>query len=175
MTQAATEASIAKAVPQQNRGRPASSWPPKPIDYEGIVRSTRGRSEDEAIDLLMARLPKVWQKAYETMTPHPTGICFVRNESFIYMFDDYDSLEASRGLSFNPRCESRLVAALGCSRPKRKLRDDYRLKKWPGRDEKRFGQKWDKGHFIAHSIGGAVDQCELNVFIQRRDVNRGWS
>ena len=38
-----------------------------------------------------------------------------------------------------------------------------------------FGKKWDKGHFIAHSIGGAVDGIEMNVFVQRRDLNRGWS
>src|ERR1035441_7538606 len=29
--------------------------------------------------------------------------------------------------------------------------------------------------FIAHSIGGAVDGVEMNVFVQRRDLNRGWS
>jgi len=29
-----------------------------------------------------------------------------------------------------------------------------------------------KGHFIAHSIGGAVDGWELNVFVQRRELNR---
>lgn len=31
----------------------------------------------------------------------------------------------------------------------------------------------DKGHFIAHTIGGAVDGLEANVFLQRRSVNRG--
>ena len=33
---------------------------------------------------------------------------------------------------------------------------------------------WDRGHFIAYSIGGIVDQFEFNVFIQRRSLNRGW-
>ncbi len=28
-----------------------------------------------------------------------------------------------------------------------------------------FGRQWDKGHFVAHSIGGAVDGWELNVFL----------
>jgi hypothetical protein len=44
-----------------------------------------------------------------------------------------------------------------------------------GATEKTFGRAWDKGHFIAHSLGGAVDQAEVNVFAQRRDLNRGWS
>lgn len=38
-----------------------------------------------------------------------------------------------------------------------------------------LGSVWDKGHFIAHSIGGAVDRAEINIFTQRRDLNRGWS
>jgi hypothetical protein len=38
-----------------------------------------------------------------------------------------------------------------------------------------FAREWDKGHFIAHSIGGALDGWELNVFVQRRELNRGWS
>ncbi len=30
---------------------------------------------------------------------------------------------------------------------------------------------WDKGHFIAHTIGGHVDN---GLFAQVRDINRGW-
>jgi hypothetical protein len=56
-----------------------------------------------------------------------------------------------------------------------KARDDFRLKGWVGATETAFGREWDKGHFIAHSIGGAVDQAEVNVFVQLRALNRGWS
>lgn len=35
-----------------------------------------------------------------------------------------------------------------------------------------FGKHYDKGHFIAHYSGGPID---INLFPQRRDVNRGWS
>jgi len=34
--------------------------------------------------------------------------------------------------------------------------------------ETTFGQEWDKGHFVAHSIGGAADRAEVNVFVQLR-------
>ena len=50
-----------------------------------------------------------------------------------------------------------------------------RLKGWVGPTESIYGENWDKGHFIAHSIGGAVDGAEVNVFVQRRDLNRGRS
>jgi len=37
-----------------------------------------------------------------------------------------------------------------------------------GATETTFGQEWDKGHFVAHSIGGAVDRAEVIVFVQLR-------
>ena len=44
-----------------------------------------------------------------------------------------------------------------------------------GATETAFGREWDKGRFIAHSIGGAVDRAEVNVFVQLRALSRGWS
>jgi hypothetical protein len=35
-----------------------------------------------------------------------------------------------------------------------------------------MGAQFDKGHFIAHYLGGGT---QLNLFAQRRDLNRGWS
>jgi hypothetical protein len=49
------------------------------------------------------------------------------------------------------------------------------LKGWVGPTERVLGKAWDKGHYIAHSLGGAVEGVEANVFVQRRDLNRGWS
>jgi hypothetical protein len=59
------------------------------------------------------------------------------------------------------------------SRPR--VRDDYRLRGLIGPTNSALGTQWDKGHFIGHALGGAVDRLEINVFIQRRDINRGWS
>jgi hypothetical protein len=71
--------------------------------------------------------------------------------------------------------QSRVVVAYGVSNPGSDARDDYRLKGWLGRTGERFGEGVDKGHFIGHALGGRVDRCEINVYAQRRDVNRGWS
>jgi hypothetical protein len=43
---------------------------------------------------------------------------------------------------------------------------------WLERPEELDGSDRDKGHFIAHAVGGGLD---LNVFSQRRDLNRGLS
>jgi hypothetical protein len=69
----------------------------------------------------------------------------------------------------------RVIVAFGFSSSNPAARDDSRLKGWLGRTRDRFGDGFDKGHYIAHAIGGRVDRSELNVFQQRRDINRGWS
>lgn len=71
--------------------------------------------------------------------------------------------------------DGRLIVVCGRSRPTPRKRDDYRLKGWVGKLQQSPDIKLDKGHFIGHSLGGAVDGVEVNVFIQRRDLNRGWS
>jgi hypothetical protein len=117
----------------------------------------------------------VWRDAYLGMMPRATNIVRFRYGTFDYIYDDYATLEATGMVPYDPRHEARLVAVSGRSSPSKGKRDDYRLKGWVGATEKTFGPGWDKGHFIAHSIGGAVDQAEVNVFVQRRDLNRGWS
>ena len=78
-------------------------------------------------------------------------------------------------MAYSAAQEDRLVVAFGRSAPGKRSRDDNRLRGWVGPTEKLFGPSDDKGHYIAHSIGGAVDGIEANVFVQRRDLNRGWS
>lgn len=109
------------------------------------------------------------------MMPRTVNIVRFRYGTFEYLYDDYAILEATRAVPYDPSIEARLVAVSGFSAPQKKKRDDYRLKGWVGATERTFGSGWDKGHFIANSIGGAVDQAEVNVFVQRRDLNRGWS
>ncbi|RIK76222.1 hypothetical protein DCC62_11795 [candidate division KSB1 bacterium] len=124
---------------------------------------------------LFEELPHLWYDAYLKMTPRPTNVCRFTHGTFEYIFDDYGSLEAAGKAAYDRASESRLVAVLGRSNPIKRSRDDYRLRGWVGRTEESFGKEWDKGHFIAHSLGGAVDGIEANVFVQRRDLNRGWS
>lgn len=89
---------------------------------------------------------------------------------------DYDtSLELRGVVPYSSWEEGRLVVAYGRSAPRPRARDDSRLRGWVGPTQRMFGDRWDKGHYIAHSLGGAVHGVEANVFVQRRDLNRGWS
>jgi hypothetical protein len=145
------------------------------LDYTRLLAAADPGSLEATISILLDELPNQWKRAYLGMTPHETNLCVVTHKTFRYIYDDYGTLEVSGKVPYNPVFEARLVAALGRSTPQRSHRDDGRLKGWVGPTEVHFGRQSDKGHFIAHSIGGAVDQCELNVFVQRRDLNRGWS
>ena len=149
--------------------------PPWKIDYVAFLQGARNVAGQDVIAVLMEELPYAWRDAYLEMMPRTTNIVRFRFGTFEYLYDDYATLEATGAVPHDPCIEARLVAVCGLSAPQKKKRDDYRLKGWVGATERTFGSGWDKGHFIAHSIGGAVDQAEVNVFVQRRDLNRGWS
>ena len=144
------------------------------VDYHGLLHAAATQPTG-LIAFLRGHLPYAWRDAYMEMTTHPVNIVRWHYGSFEYVFDDYASLELRGAVPHTADVEARLVGVLGCSNPKECSRDDYRLKGWLGPTEKIFGSGWDKGHYIAHTIGGAVDGIEANVFIQRRDLNRGWS
>ena len=144
------------------------------VDYAALLRKGPIGSA-RLVAFLLEELPYLWRDAYREMTPRQANIVRWQYGSFEYVFDDYASLEMTGTAPFDPNVEARLIAALGRSDPRQTARDDYRLKGWIGATEKAFGKEWDKGHFIAHSVGGKVDGLEANVFVQRRDLNRGWS
>ena len=122
---------------------------------------------------LRRELSYLWRDQYLEMTPRQTNILVFPHGTFDYFYDDYASLEATGVVKPDGVTEARLVAAVGISRPGHRSRDDGRLRGWVGPTGRTFGDAWDKGHFIAHSIGGAVDGLEANVFLQLRRVNRG--
>jgi hypothetical protein len=145
------------------------------LDYGSLIKRARGNSGERLMAFLMRELPYVWRDAYERMDTRRTSIVRIQANSFEYIYDNYSYLESTGVVTYDPIIEDRLVAALGRSSPGLRFRDDYRLRDWVGPTESRYGSRYDKGHFIAHSIGGAVDRSEMNVFVQRRDLNRGWS
>ena len=149
--------------------------PPWAINYGTLLQEARDAQGLDVIAVLAEELPHAWRDAYLEMIPRATNILRFQYGTFEYIYDDYATLEATGAVACEATIEARLVAVSGRSVLQKRKRDDYRLKGWVGATEKTFGKQWDKGHYIAHSIGGAVDQAEVNVFVQRRDLNRGWS
>jgi hypothetical protein len=145
------------------------------IDYAAILAEAKTSTVAELVSHLQATLPHLWLHDYAAVSQRPTNVLQFQHGGFSYIYDYYTELEATGVVPMHSTAESRLVAVCGTSSPRAGGRDDYRLRDWVGRTERTFGRGWDKGHFIANSIGGIVDGLEANVFVQRRDVNRGWS
>ncbi|MCB0553815.1 MAG: hypothetical protein KDD02_09715 [Phaeodactylibacter sp.] len=143
--------------------------------YKNILVPVINYSNEKIVTHLIENLPYLWVDTYCSQSNRLTDICLMSHGSFVYIFDDYASMEKKGLVPLHLAAESRVLAVFGKSSQQKLKRDDFRLRGWVGKTELFFGEKWDKGHFIAHSIGGAVDGLELNIFQQRRDLNRGWS
>lgn len=136
----------------------------------------QARLGDAPLGLFLSRhLPDWWYEEYGAMTARITNVMHFRFGTFEYLYDDLATLENTGVVPIDTASESRLVAAFGFSARPERRRVDSRLRGWIGPTEERFGKEWDKGHFIAESIGGSVDGIEANVFCQLRALNRGWS
>jgi hypothetical protein len=144
------------------------------VPYEALLAEAIG-SGQPVIAFLRQALEDAWYAAYVTASGRKANVLVFTNGTFTYIYDHYDELLRSGAEVENAASESRLVAAVGTSitNAKRRAHDDGRLRGWVGPTEKTFGAGWDKGHFIAHSLGGAVDGLEANVFVQLRGANRG--
>jgi hypothetical protein len=122
--------------------------------------------------LLADELPYLWHDAYLELTLRLTNILRVTDNDFTYIFDWYSALEERGEVAPDAATEDRLVGACGFSRHAPTKRDASRQRGWVGPTEKHFGRDCDKGHFIPYALGGGL---EINLFMQLRAVNRGWS
>jgi hypothetical protein len=168
-----------RTEPLSARGGTAVVWDknmtadlPYAVPYDMVLAAARASSAP-VVEYLRRELEDLWYDAYVRMTKRATNVLVFTHGTFDYIYDDYATLEGTGAVERDDVSEARLVAAVGFSRPNAVKRDDARLRGWVGPTSSMFGRGWDKGHFIAHSIGGAVDRMEANVFIQLRSVNRG--
>lgn len=100
-------------------------------------------------------------RAYETQAPG-AQLFEITQTNVIFVWD----MEAER-----------VVLVFGLSAGPESARDASRMRGFPDPHPSMqavdaSGAKVDRGHFVAHAAGGALD---MNLFPQRRDLNRGWS
>ena len=151
----------------------ADSWM---LNYRAVQESIEELPPEERAAFLFRELPPYWTEIYGENVGRVVELYRLASGEFQYIYDDHGALVDSGQLEDDGASESRVVAAFGYSAPAKTSRkkEDQRLKGWVGPTEKHFGKHSDKGHFIAHSIGGLIDRSEFNVFVQRRRFNRGW-
>ena len=142
------------------------------IDYPSLLFEAQTEGETNVALFLSKHLPSKWREVYIANARHQTNLVRFRCGAFEYICDLYSELEAMGEVPYNQTIEDRVVGALGISSRAEQPRDASRMRCWLGATEEFVGTERDKGHFMAHCIGGGLD---VNVFSQERRLNRGWS
>lgn len=142
------------------------------VEYTALMADILAAGCKDTFRELVEALEGEWLHFYKQMTPRITNISGQMINGFEYVYDDYASLEKAGAVPFRETMESRVVYVHGRSQPTIAKRNPSRQRGWVGPTEAYLGVGTDKGHFMAHSIGGGL---EINVFAQDRATNRGWS
>lgn len=144
------------------------------IDYHEYLSEWPDLDYDAKVEKLVDDFKSEWVYSYtrlKSVFGIPADLLWVQLNSFGYIYDCAQGANPADGEYPEPR----VVVAFGRTNPQPVKRDDSRLRGWVGPTQSVFGSEWDKGHFIANSMGGKVDNHEINVFQQLRALNRGWS
>ena len=155
---------------------PVTNQPFAQIDYGSIIAEAPSSSVDALQCFLWEELPYVWLKTYKAMNIQPVNVHTMTISGFQYLFDHATELVTHGQLPPRDAPDDRLVAVQGRSRPVKRERPNSRMRRQPlsavAAVEPDQRSQYDRGHFIAHSIGGDLD---INIFPQMRIVNQGRS
>ena len=147
------------------------------VDYTVFAEELELTGLPEPRSEFFHRLSSAWIIAYHRQSGRPINPTEMWSNGFGFLVDLEGADHGDGRGPQPPGVYMRTFAAYGLSKPSgaSRRKEDLRLKGWMGKTEQVSGAERDKGHFIAHSIGGVVVGGENNVFLQRRDLNRGWS
>lgn len=135
------------------------------IPYDNIVAAATDASGTIIIEELSQFLDDKWHATYCDMSSHRPCIMQVPAQGFTFLYD-----QASANTD---EVDDRLVAAYGRSAANEHQRDESRQRGFLGGGIDIPGKgKFDKGHALAHTMGGGLD---INLFPQRPELNQGHS
>jgi hypothetical protein len=153
-----------------NHGRTLSSQ--YAVDYEALLSTARAEGGANLALFLQGQLPLAWRAAYMKTVAHQPNLVRLRFRTFYNICDLYSQLELTGEVSYDQTIADRVVAVVGTSARAEEVRDTRRIRDWAWPTDELVGTERDRGHFMAHCIGGGLD---VNVFSQERQLNRGWS
>ena len=162
----------ASVYSQQSIGSSSVANAIKPASiYDAVLKNAPDHNLKAKTDFLYQNLDRVFFHEYEKMTSvdaEQLGSIYMPDTRVTYLYD----------MGNDNDTEFRVIAAYGYSQPATTDRDSSRMRAWLGPTDQYAEAvlsptvKYDKGHFIAHSLGGGFD---MNLFLQKREINRGWS
>jgi hypothetical protein len=143
------------------------------IDYQALIKDAKTIQEKR--NCLGNGVTDLATEIYKRLIQRPTLVDEIEYNSFIYGFDNYSWLEMKGKVLLSEEIQDRVVFVVGSSTPEG-AEDKKKTSAWLGGligpTGQCFGPQYDKGHFMARRNGGG---SQLNIFPQRRDVNRPWS
>ncbi len=135
------------------------------IPYPKLVEAATDPAGALVMDNLVQFVEDEWVATYYEMGSHIPMVLKFQDQGFTFLYDQ----SSANGSDV----EDRLVAAYGWSIANGRKRDESRMKGFLGGGIDIPGKgKFDKGHVLAHSMGGGL---EVNIFPQRPELNRGRS
>ena len=143
------------------------------IDYRALLKDAKTMQEKR--NCLGNGVTELATDIYKRLIKRPTLVDEIEYGSFWYGFDNYSWLELKGKVPLSDEIEDRVIYVVGSSTPQAAesaRKASSWLKGLIGPTGQRFGPQYDKGHFMARRNGGG---SQLNIFPQRRDVNRPWS
>jgi hypothetical protein len=136
-----------------------------PIAYPELIRSAAFAGAGAPSPELLSALEDAWLSAYWAACTHESNVLKFEDAGFLFLFDQTSATGSVT--------EDRLVAGYGVSSSPNKGRDAGRMRGFlGGRLEIPGKGVFDKGHVLAHGMGGGLD---ANLFPQRPELNRGRS
>jgi hypothetical protein len=135
------------------------------IPYQKVVEAAMDSAGTLVIVDVIRFLEDEWVATYCDMGTHKPSVMRFQDQGFTFLFDHASANSSD--------VDDRLVAAYGWSTSSGQQKDKNRMRGFlgGGLDIPRKG-KFDKGHALAHAMGGGLD---ANLFPQRPELNRGKS
>lgn len=142
--------------------------------YQQIISKGKIETLDQLNEYFDKVISNEWVNTYFIDSRNLIGDITIQrffNYTFIY---DYTGNPVNKGIDACSIPDSRVVGVFGISNIEINKSNRSMMKKFLGKPGAYdcLGGKYDRGHFIAHLSGGPID---INLFPQRRDINRGWS
>ncbi len=144
------------------------------IDYRHLISDKCFLSVDNIYQFFWNEVTTIWSQEYSKSFPKHREIFLQTFEGYAFLIDLIWPNEAEADIN-KELPESRVVSFFGITTTNVNKKNRSRMARGWGKTSlafSEFGGEYDKGHFIAHTLGSPVD---MNIFPQRRDINRGWS
>lgn len=141
------------------------------IDYARLAADNQLTSTVDVMKFFVDHIVDLWIDLYIDRVGYYGSITLQYYHQYAYIFND-TTIQLDNGMG--EYGQPRVLGVFGISHTGVQIKNRKIMRNHPNASIVTSGingVKYDNGHFMSHLSGGSID---LNLFPQRRDVNRGW-